>query len=63
MTTKVMHWKVPVNKRLTMVITDNDMVVDIIFLQTTYMVIENTVLQYIVYMVKFKIEGEIDKER
>jgi hypothetical protein len=39
------------------------MVVDIIFLQTTYMVIENTVLQYIVYMVKFKIEGEIDKER
>jgi hypothetical protein len=63
MTTKVMHWKVPVNKRLTMVITDSDMVVDIIFLQTTYMVIENTVLQYIVYMVKFKIEGEIDKER
>jgi hypothetical protein len=63
MTTKVMHWKVPVNKRLTMVIIDSDMVVDIIFLQTTYMVIENTVLQYIVYMVKFKIEGEIDKER
>jgi hypothetical protein len=58
-----MHWKVPVNKRLTMVIIDSDMVVDIIFLQTTYMVIENTVLQYIVYMVKFKIEGEIDKER
>jgi hypothetical protein len=58
-----MHWKVPVNKRLTMVIIDSDMVVDIIFLQTTYMVIENTVLQYIVYMVKIKIEGEIDKER